>query len=358
MPRAPGPFDGVGDYALAVARKLRRHFGYETIFVAAMSGDATNIYGFQIRSLGNRNSLGGGQSDCVILHYVNYGYHERGLPFALLRNLRELRQNSRARFLTVFHELYASGSPWKSSFWLQPLQKRIATRIAQLSNACIVSSEVMTAALKKLEPGAKILVHPVVSNFGEPEIPLEQFAQRNPHRWVICGGTALVERSLKSFRKIVKHISAEIAPRELQIIGGEENLAVRSLIVDLAIQVNYQPNIAVDDASDILAACSFMWLDYFHQRAEPTVLVLKSTAFAAACAHGVIPVFPECGSEIFVEDDRLPGPFFIESGIFKLPAVEDRAKVAAKYYDWYQRHASSDSLVREIATALKLNQQP
>ena len=353
MPRAPGPFDGVGDYAVAVARKLHRHFGYETIFVAAKSGDATNIDGFEIRSLGDRNSLRGGQSDRVILHYVNYGYHERGLPFALLRNLRELRQNSRARFLTVFHELYASGPPWKSSFWLQPLQKRIAKRIAQLSNVCIVSSNVMTAVLKKLEPRATILVHPVLSNFGEPSISTEQIAGRDPQRWIICGGTALVERSLRSFRRILNTVPSEIAPRRLEIIGGDENTAVRSAIVELPIEVHYQPNIAVSDASEILSDSSFMWLDYFYRSAEPTVLVLKSTAFAAACAHGVIPILPERGTEIFIDNDRLPGPFFIEPRSSEAISLEGRAKIATLYYEWYHRHSSSEILARSIANALR-----
>jgi hypothetical protein len=62
----------------------------------------------------------------VILHYVNYGYQTRGVPFALLRFARELRGQLRGQWVTTFHELYAWGPPWKSEFWLRPLQVKIA----------------------------------------------------------------------------------------------------------------------------------------------------------------------------------------------------------------------------------------
>jgi hypothetical protein len=55
-----------------------------------------------------------------------------------------------------------------------------------------------------------------------------------------------------------------------------------------------------------------------------------------------------------VEGDRLPGPFFVDSNSRDLPTVEDRAKIAAVFYNWYQRHASSENLARGIATALGL----
>ena len=356
VPRTPASFDGVGDYALTLAGKLRLLFDCETVFAARDCARATDAGGFEVRPFESEgtNKFSGAEFDHVILHYVNYGYQARGIPFGLVPIVRDLRHNCRGSFLTIFHELYASGFPWKSAFWLQPLQKRIARSIAQLSEVCVVSSEAMRRDLVRLASNAHGIVHPVLSNFGEPDLSPDQFVQRDPHRWTICGGTALIERSLKSFRKIMNRIPEEIAPRQLFVFGGNDNSTIRSLLLQLGIQTDYQPRIASAQASSILSTSSFLWLDYFDRPDVPMEFVLKSTAFAAACAHGVLPIFPHRGSEISIEGDRLPGPFFLEADSAELPAVNDRAKVAERFYRWYQRHASSDHLARGIAHALRL----
>jgi len=50
----------------------------------------------------------------------------------------------------------------------------------------------------------------------------------------------------------------------------------------------------------------------------------------------------------------LPGPFFVEPNGSELPEVAARGEIAAEIYDWYQRHVSSEVLVRGIAKALGL----
>lgn len=357
VPRAPGSPDGVGDYALTVARKLFAAHGLKTTFAAHKSASATIVDGFEIVPLDSlaTNGLLPLENDRVILHFVNYGYQQRGVPFWLLPVLRGLRSKCPENWLTIFHEIYASGPPWRSAFWLRPFQIQIAKSISRLSDVCVVSSEMLLAQLKNLAPATPVFICPVPSNFGEPALSSDQMANRDLHRWMICGGTALIERSLRSFRTIAKQIPAPFFPRELFVLGGYDNPATRSLLVDLpGVRSEYYPQIGVAEASPILSSCSFAWLDYFHRTDVPTNAVLKSGAFAAACAHGVIPILPSRGSAISLEGDRLPGPFFVDSGSCELPAVEDRATVAAAYYNWYQRHASSDQLARGISRALGL----
>jgi hypothetical protein len=76
----------------------------------------------------------------------------------------------------------------------------------------------------------------------------------------------------------------------------------------------------------LLAACAFGWIDYFHRPDVPMSAVLKSGAFAAYCAHGVIPVFPHDGSTIALRDDALPSPFFVAPAGQRLPAEAERAR--------------------------------
>jgi hypothetical protein len=354
VPKLPGTLDGVGDYALKVADKLRQLYRCDTIFAAREFDSRTNIHGFGTISLDSLDRAAAAQASLgIILHWVNYGYQKRGVPFALLRVLRDMRTQHRGSLLTVFHELCASGPPWRSAFWLRPWQVHITRSIAQLSDACIVSSEVTLQELEQLVPGIKASVHPVVSNFGEPELEVDQFERRDPHRWVICGGTGLVERSIRSFRRTINSIPEPCSPRELCVLGGIDNPAARVMLAELAnIRVNYHPQIKAEEASDILSTCAFAWVDYFHRPDVLTSAILKSTAFAAACAHGVIPVLPHSGTVVALQGDRLPGLYFVEPMRAKLPA--DPAKVAADIYAWYQRNVSSDHLVYGIARALNL----
>jgi hypothetical protein len=299
-------------------------FGSETIFAARDCARTTNAGGFEVRPFHNAGTsrLSSAEFDHVILHYVNYGYQARGIPFGLVSIMSDLRQACHGRVLTIFHELYASGAPWKSAFWLQPLQKRIARTLAQLSEVCLVSSEAMLRDLGKLASNVKGLVHPVLSNFGEPDLPPNRLFLRDPHR--------------------------------LSVFGGNDNSTIRSLLVECGIQTDYRPRINSADASSILSASSFLWLDYFDRTNVPMEFVLKSTAFAAACAHGVVPIFPHRGSEILIEGDRLPGSFFIEADSSELPSKDSLPNLADRFYGWYQRHASSDHLARGIARALQL----
>lgn len=341
---------------MTLARKLRLLFDCETIFAARDCTATTNAGGVEVRpfEIAGTSRLSGAEFDHVILHYVNYGYQARGIPFGLVPIVRDLRKTCRGRVLTIFHELYASSPPWKSAFWLQPLQKRIARNIAQLSEGWVVSSEAMLRDLRRLASNVEGIVHPVLSNFGEPGLSPDQFLQRDPHHWAICGGTALIERSLKSFRKIMHRIPEEIAPRKLSIFGGTDNSTVRSLVLECGTTADYRPRINSADASSILSASSFLWLDYFDRPDVPMEFILKSTAFAAACAHGVVPIFPQHSSEISIEGDQLPGPFFIEADSSEVPAMDARPNLAERFYSWYQRHASSDHLARGIARALQL----
>ena len=354
VPRVPGGLDGVGDYALTLAAKFRDKFQCATAFATPDASSSTTVRGFEVRSLA-RVCNHVQEFDHILLHYVNYGYQKRGIPFGLLSILRRVRRQHRGKLVTIFHELYASGPPWRSEFWLQPLQIYLAKSIARLSDECIVSSEDFLRELQRLVPNAPAHLHPVPSGLEEPALSAGQIADRDPHRWVIVGGTVLVERSLRSFCENLRRIPDSIAPRTLIVVGGHNNPRTRSLLTDLVVESSYHPEITAADASQILQTCSFAWLDYFHRPDVAFSMILKSSAYAAACAHGIIPVFPHRGSPISINDEPLPGPFFVEPNACETPDGQDRAKVAMQIYDWYSRHASSNQLVQGIGDLLGLS---
>lgn len=320
VPRAPGSREGVGDYASSLAAGLERCHGYKTEFVVGAT-----LSDKQWRPP---------SATAVVLHYVNYGYDRRGIPWLLPHRVSQIQQLCGGRLITIFHELYAASSWRRSAFWLQPLQKRIARALAQSSAVCIVSSAVLAEQLRQLLPTAQVVVRPVLSTFGEPTLSSAQMAQRDPRRWVICGGTELIQRSLRSFR----------GAAEPFVVGGADRPEIRRSVDD----AHYWPNVEAAVASDILASCAFGWIDYFERADVPTAAILKSTAFAAYCAHGVVPVFPSAGSTIALGGDALPGPFFPRN----LPAESERPAIAQAMYDWYGRNASSAHLAESIASVI------
>lgn len=355
VPHAPGTYEAVGHYALTLAERLATTFERETVF-AAFPSASSQVNGFQILSplatLSEHEIL---ERDCehLILHYVNYGYHDRGIPFWLVATVRRLRHLCRGRFLTIFHEVYASGPPWKSEFWLQPFQIHIARQLARLADTCIVSDPVSRARVLRLHPRGAVSTQPVFSNFGEPEFSGNQLRGRDPHRWVICGGTHLIERSLRSFRERLAVIPARCQPHELFVVGGSDNAAVRQTLENLPeVKSFYFPQTSVARASEVLSSCAWGFIDYFHRRDVETAMILKSGSFAACCAHGVIPVFPHPGSTISLNDDSLPGPYYIDANRLDLPS--NGPDVAEAIHAWYWRRASSEHLAQTVALALGL----
>src|ERR1051325_4508143 len=95
VPHLPGGFDGVGDHALNLARALSSDFGITTTFLVAAKTSAKSKDGFGIISGLNPESCAqlARDHEHVILHYVNYGYQARGVPFLLRAFVKELRSH-------------------------------------------------------------------------------------------------------------------------------------------------------------------------------------------------------------------------------------------------------------------------
>ena len=154
VPRLFPAIDGLGDYALNLARQLRKDFNIETHFIVgdpSWSGlsqlQEFPVSQVTVQSPNNLQSLLSHRTSSittVLLHYVGYGYAKRGCPLWLVDGLRHWRsEGNNRKLVTMFHELYAFGPPWTSSFWLSPLQRKLAARLAQMSNCCITSQKTL-----------------------------------------------------------------------------------------------------------------------------------------------------------------------------------------------------------------------
>jgi hypothetical protein len=143
VPALPPLINGLGDYAALLAEDLAK-LGVDSRFVVAGMPPADNVQfevgDFQVQVVREQqtealvDALEVAGADTVLLHFVGYGYAKRGLCFWLAEGLQQWKSRSpRRRLVTMFHELYAFGLPWRSSFWTSLPQRRIARALASSS---------------------------------------------------------------------------------------------------------------------------------------------------------------------------------------------------------------------------------
>ena len=117
--------------------------------------------------------------------------------------------------------------------------------------------------------------------------------------------------------------------------------------------VHHYPEVTVDLASEVLRCSTFGWLDYFGTGPVWPGMILKSGAFAALCAHGVIPILSHREEPIAIEGDALPGPYCLTSDGMNFPSARETiAGIGHGFYDWYHAHAASREAARVYAEAL------
>jgi hypothetical protein len=333
--RLPPAIDGVGDYALHLARRLRTNFNIETHFVIgdpSWSG-ATQIEGFSISQVSACSAtallsvLPNEQLTPVLLHYVGYGYAKRGCPVWLVNGLQRWRATGANQSLvTMFHEVYAHGRPlWTSSFWLSPLQRNLAVRLARSSDYCLTNREGYAKLLYHLSAGkqTQIPTLPVFSNLGEPE-QVPPLAERK-RRIVVFGSPS---NRLQVYRESFAQLALTcqlLGIEEIWDVGSPANLTLSTVNGVPIVEIGQR---SAAEISDILLNSLAGFFDY-----NPDYLA-KSGMFAAYCAHGLLPVSPrysalpldglEGGKQYWMPDDC--------KNLVELQAIASNARA------WYQSH--------------------
>lgn len=292
VPRLPPAIDGLGDYGLHLAHQLYQEFGWTTEFIVgdpSWSGK-TMVEGFAVRNLKAHSATAllnllpqGEMGEAIaLLHYVGYGYARRGCPVWLVEGLERWQHDSKAnRLVTLFHELYAFGPIWTSAFWTSPLQRILASRLAQLSDRLLTSKQDYAQKLHQLSRGkhSHIPAIPVFSTIGEPDslLPLIE----RPRRLIVFGGIGPRTRVYQRSRLALAHACRSLSISEIYDIGPA-----------LGFEVNWVNDIPVThlgiktsaEISHLLSHAAIGFFDY------PLEYLAKSTIFAAYCAHGMLPI--------------------------------------------------------------------
>lgn len=332
VPALPPAIDGLGDYALNLARQLRQDFNQETHFVVCdptWAGER-EIEGFAISILSKRSSAALVSTlldtNPVLLHYVGYGYAKRGCPFWLVDGLERWRARGVNRFLvTMFHELYAWGAIWTSSFWLSPLQKNLAIRLSSLSDRIFTSRQGYAEQLYTFSRGkhTSIPTLAVFSNIGEPDqvLPL---AKRD-RRIIVFGSSS---NRLRVYRDSLKEL--EMTCRLLEIeeiwdIGSSTGLNLSRLNGIPIVEWGKQ---STTEISNLL--CNSL-VGFFNYNPE---YLAKSGTFAAYCAHGLLPVSP-VGYDCLVDGIISGTHYWTPDNNHSIDVLQ---AIANNAHAWYQTH--------------------
>jgi len=337
VPRFFPLIDGIGDYALGHARLLRDASGIDTRFIVADPDwrGPDNVEGFETTHLSSRLAgdlirlLPKASDETVVLHYCGYGYAKRGCPVWLVATLEQWRkENDERSLVTIFHELYATGPPWTSSFWLSPLQKKLAARLARLSDQSLASLETNALILRAMAGnGAETHHLPVFSSVGEPQSPPPLKDRRR--RLVVFGTRGrrieVYRRSTADLNRICRALGIEEVLDIGQPIDNEffSGLAVRSSVLGPL------SNAAV---SELLLDSVAGVIDY------PAAVLGKSTIFAAYCSHRVVPIVATHIEASPADGLQANSHYWLtDVGTGQLNLDEGQA-VADRALDWYRQH--------------------
>jgi len=281
-------------------------------------------------------SAGAPPAPRIVLHYVSYGYARRGCPWHLVRAVEGWRRSGQLRRLvTVFHELYASGPPWTSAFWLAPVQRSLGRRLARASHGLVTSLDFYRDILASWTGRNDVIALPVPSTVGEPEqVPGPQM--RAP-RLVVFGTAGSRARVYGEQSETLAAACRALGIEEIEDVGAPDPSAPETLAGIPVRRHGLLPSHAV---GRLLLDARAGFLTY------PPDLLGKSSIFAAYAAHGLVTVcagrpargpagVPECAllADDVVEADRGSRANALD------PAT--LAARAAATHAWYRQHAAA-----------------
>jgi hypothetical protein len=322
---------GVSDHAISLAQELEARFGIDTAFVVLNSTEPCDSpfpreYCKPARLAEVCNSLSKGQAGAILVHYSGYGYSPDGAPFPLVEALQNTRKSGQFRIGAYFHELYATGMPWRSAFWHTNRQKQVARGIAQECDliASNLSSHSDWLEREVIKPGrAPVQRLPVFSNVGE-SVEIARTSARRP---------VIVVFGLPHTRRQSYRCMSQLGDM-LKGLGVEEILdagAECGAPSDLSgIPVRCTGILAAADLGGLLAQSIFGFVPYSR------FSLAKSGILAALCAHGTIPIVAKSFSE---EVDGLKDGVHLISARTAKPALAaglDLCSAAA--WNWYSGH--------------------
>jgi hypothetical protein len=337
-PAYPPDISGVGDYAALLSAKFCEA-GEPMATLVARPDAPERAPSDEVIYLARKEAEALAQAideyDRVLLHFSGYGYARRGLCSWLVDGLSLWKARGRERRLvTVFHEVYATGPIWRSSFWTALPQRRIARDLARLSDKGFVSSQGGYDHLQLLYPNLPLEVLEVFSNVGELDGP-PTLGEKAPLAAVFggVGRRGQVYRSLRAAGEGARDALRHAGINRILDIGPR--MDVPNEIAGCEVQACGP--LPTADVSDLLSGVRIGLLNYRRDR------ITKSGIAAAYFAHGLLVVntgdkgrYPRN----IREGIHLADLWRLQSGSYNAPAI------AAAGWERYRTHGIGPTVRR------------
>lgn len=277
--------NGISDHAISLAHELQSVFGIDTAFAVVNSNERCAlpypaIFCPPSRLLERSLELTQGRPGAMLFHVSGYGYSRDGAPRLLADAVDEVKASGRFLLGGYFHELFATGMPWRSAFWHTRRQQRAVSRIAAQCGLIVTNMEYHSKWLERESRrlgGAPVEWMPVFSTVGEADEP-PSFDRRDA-ALMVFGRASTREwsyRQLAAAGDLVNTLSIQ----EILDVGPEcdHPAEVRG------IPVKTMGLLSAEEARAAISRSRFGFVPH------PWAGLAKSSILAAYCAQGVVPV--------------------------------------------------------------------
>ena len=299
---APPGSGGVADYARLIAEA----HAPDAMFVRLSSRD--------------RLSVANGRH--IFVQYSGYGYAKRGAPLWLVDEVRRLRTEG-CIVGVYFHEIYANGPPWRSSFWLSPAQRYVAKKLAQNADYWMTNRQQSADWLRQYGGNKPHIVLPTCSNVGESSI----YVERRQPKAIVFGGAALrattymragdgLFRWARSNGISIHDIGPPMPDPEINAVLGKNGVIRHGVL-------------SSSNVGAVMADARFGVVAY------PIDYIAKSGVFASYCAHGLCPIVMTEGMDT-ADGLAVNDQFLIRFPVGK--ALDASDPIALSAWRWYQAH--------------------
>lgn len=356
-PRFPPEIDGVGEYALLLARQLKATANIESNLLAGDPNwpEVSQMETFACRKATARSAdvlcetMESIPADLALLHYVGYGFHPFGIPNWLVHGVERWLKPGR-KLLVFFHELWSKGPPWSNVFWLSWRQRQLARRLHKLAVHSFTSTIRMHALLN-----FQTTVLPIPSTvLGHTDRLLNIPDRPAPWTPIVFGQPSTRLRTVQRHRQLLTALQAQGLLKQVIIMGsGSAQPPDASAEVKLLSQYLPTDKITVVGQCDPLKVKQHFTNASFHLSYYPAQLACKSSTLMTALA---------CGCPVVLLDDQNAAPLSAGHEFLACDGSQEAiqrfiqqayggilSRVGQAGHDWYCEHASWPIIGARIA---------
>jgi hypothetical protein len=258
--------------------------------------------------------------------------------------------------VTVFHEIWAKGAPWRSVFYLSLAQKRLVRRFLEGSSVAFTSVWWALRKLQKLVPGRPNWL-PVPSNLSVTSSVASRQRGEAPWRPLIFGQTWTRTPTVRLHGPMLRELHRR-GLLDVALVAGKGSRGFPEPSEDVALLARYIPNEKIRTVGLVPPSSSeiFTLSDFY----------LSSHSARDACKSGALMAAFAAGCPVILADGRAADP--LEPGKHFL-VCRDRAdeidalvaqaqagafmRISQSCREWCRKHADWPVIAREISKGLQ-----